>query len=101
MEYFNLQALRRQHPAWRLLAAEYAPLIVSFLHRTFIHPNIRTFAQQDLISRLQDHLFYLREQLGEDFFPKPAARYLDDWSSDEHGWLRKYWMRWLNDCHQA
>jgi hypothetical protein len=48
-------------------------------------------SQQELASRLQDYLFYLSEQSGENVFPKPAVHYLDDWSSDEHGWLRKYY----------
>lgn len=33
LDHSTLEALRRQHPAWRLLAAENAPLIGSFLHR--------------------------------------------------------------------
>lgn len=35
LDYATLDALRRQHPAWRLLAAEHAPLVASFLHRAF------------------------------------------------------------------
>jgi flagellar motility protein MotE (MotC chaperone) len=91
MDYRTLQTLRRNHPAWRLLTAEHAPLVVSFLYRTFLQPNVRTLAQQELVSRLQDYLFYLSEQSSETLFPKPAVHYLDDWSSDEHGWLRKYY----------
>jgi len=99
MDYRLLQTLRRNHPAWRLLAAEHAPLVISFLYRTFIQPNIRTLAQQELISRLQDYLFYLSEQAGEALFPKPAIRHLDDWSSDEHGWLRKYYPAHSDEPH--
>ncbi|HEY3455799.1 MAG TPA: DUF3375 domain-containing protein [Bryobacteraceae bacterium] len=99
MDYRLLQTLRRNHPAWRLLAAEHAPLVISFLYRTFIQPNIRTIAQQELISRLQDYLFYLSEQADEALFPKPAIRYLDDWSSDEHGWLRKYYPAHSDEPH--
>jgi hypothetical protein len=59
-------------------AAAHAPLIVSFLHKSFIQPNIWTLPQQELVSRLEDHFFHLREQLGADAFPKAAADYLDD-----------------------
>ncbi len=99
MEYLTLQALRRKHPTWRLLAAEHAPLIISFLHRTFIQPNVRTLARPELVSRLEDYLFYLGEQLGENLFPKAAVQYLEDWSSDEHGWLRKYYPADSDEPH--
>lgn len=99
MDYRTLQSLRRNHPAWRLLAAEHAPFAVSFLYRTFIQPNVRTLAQQDLVSRLQDYLFYLNDESGENSYPKPAGHYLDDWSSDEHGWLRKYYPADSDEPH--
>jgi hypothetical protein len=34
LDYSTLDALRREHPAWRLLVADHAPLIASFLRRT-------------------------------------------------------------------
>ena len=39
LDYPNLESLRRQPPAWRLLTAEHAPLVASFLHRVFITPH--------------------------------------------------------------
>src|SRR5436309_2415068 len=78
MDYTSLETLRRVHPGWRLLAADHAPLIVSFLHAHFIRPNVRTASQQDLVSKLDDHLFHLREQLGDAAFPRSAQAYLDD-----------------------
>jgi hypothetical protein len=92
MDYRTLETLRRTHPAWRLLAADHAPLVASFLHHSFILPNIRTRSRQDLASRLEDHLFHLREQLGEDAFPRAATYYLDDWASDDRSLLRKYYV---------
>ncbi|HET7266813.1 MAG TPA: DUF3375 family protein, partial [Oleiagrimonas sp.] len=91
MDYDWLIALRRQHPGWRLLAADHGPLVAAFLHRSFIAPNQRTLAEAELGSRLEDFLFALRQQLGEDAFPKPARAYLNDWAGDERGWLRKYY----------
>ena len=56
LDYTTLDTLRRQHPAWRLLVAEHAPLVASFLHRAFIVPNVRVMAQADLVEALEDSL---------------------------------------------
>ena len=99
MDYQQLSAQRRNHPAWRLLAADHAPMIASFLHRHFIAPNIRTIARQQLASHLDDHLYHLHELAGEVLFPKSATAYLDDWASDERGWLRKYYPSGQDEPH--
>ncbi len=99
MDYRTLQTLRHRHPAWRLLVADHAPLIASFLHDTFITPNVRTLSQPELVTRLEDYLFSLRADLGEDTFPREAVHYLDTWASDEHAWLRKYYPHGSDDVH--
>lgn len=99
MEYQKLLAQRRNHPAWRLLAADHAPMIASFLHRSFIASNLRTIAREQLASELDDHLFHLHELSGEVLFPKPATAYLDDWAADERGWLRKYYPAGQDEPH--
>jgi hypothetical protein len=99
MDYQQLLTQRRTHPAWRLLAADHAPMIASFLHRSFIASNIRTIARQQLASQLDDHLFHLHDSAGEIVFPKPATAYLDDWASDERGWLRKYYPSGQDEPH--
>ena len=99
LDYTTLDTLRRQHPAWRLLAAEHAPLIGSFLHRAFIVPNVRVMAQSDLAEALEDTLFGLRERLGHQVFPKPAPDYLNDWAANEKGWLRKFYPAGSDEPH--
>jgi flagellar motility protein MotE (MotC chaperone) len=99
MDYQQLLTQRRSHPAWRLLAADHGPMIASFLHRSFIAPNVRTIARQQLISQLDDHLFQLHDVAGENLFPKSASSYLDDWASDDRGWLRKYYPQGQDDPH--
>lgn len=99
LDYATLDALRRQHPAWRLLAAEHAPLIGSFLHRAFIVPNVRVMAQSDLAEALEDTLFGLRERLGVQVFPKSAQDYLNDWAANEKGWLRKFYPAGSDEPH--
>src|SRR3990167_6991735 len=103
LDYTTLDALRRQHPAWRLLAAEHAPLIGSFLHHAFIVPNVRVMAQSDLVEGLEDTLFGLREQSaargGGQLFPKSAQEYLNDWAANEKGWLRKFYPAGSDEPH--
>jgi hypothetical protein len=48
----SLTALRERHAAWGLLRYEHAPLAVSFLHRRFVAPNVRSISQPDLVEAL-------------------------------------------------
>jgi hypothetical protein len=99
LDYSTLEAMRRQHPAWRLLAADSAPLIASFLHRVFVVPNVRTMSQADLAEALEDTLFALREQRGTEVHPKAAADYLNDWAASDKGWLRKFYPPGSDEPH--
>jgi hypothetical protein len=93
IDYATLDLLRQNHPAWRLLRSDHAPLIASFLQRVFIVPNVRVMAQPDLAEALEDELFALRERLGPDTFPKSALDYLNDWAAADKGWLRKFYRQ--------
>ena len=103
LEYRTLEMQRRQHPAWRLLAADSAPLVASFLHRVFVEPNVRVMAQSNLAEALEDTLYSLREQLGESqsskVFPKSAQEYLNDWAANDKGWLRKFYPAGSDEAH--
>lgn len=99
MDYLTLESLRTHHPAWRLLLADHAPLVASFLHRVFMLPNVRGMNQSELVSKLEDELFQLRDALGEAKFPKTALAYLDDWTQDSRGWLRKYYPTGSDEAH--
>ncbi|MFC4252825.1 DUF3375 domain-containing protein [Sinimarinibacterium flocculans] len=92
-DHATLELLRQNHPAWRLLRADHAALIASFLHRVFVVPNLRAVAQADLAEALEDELFALRERLGPEAYPKPALHYLDDWAAPDKGWLRKFYRQ--------
>jgi hypothetical protein len=74
-------------------------MIASFLQRSFIVPNIRTIARQQLASQLDDHLYHLHSSAGDVLFPKAAIAYLDDWAADERGWLRKYYPAGQDEPH--
>jgi hypothetical protein len=92
LDYQTLETLRNYHPAWRLLNSPHAPLIASFLQRVFIIPNVRVVAAVDLAEMLEDELFSLREQLGEQAFPKRGLEYLNDWAGNDKAWLRKFYL---------
>lgn len=99
LDHETLDALRRNHPAWRLLAADSAPLVASFLHQAFVAPNVREFAQADLAEKLEDDLFALRARFGDAAFPRPAAEYLDEWAGSGKGWLRKFYPPGSDEPH--
>jgi hypothetical protein len=46
--------LRANSPAWRLLRAENAPLVLGFLHRVFVQGNARAVSAADLEALLDD-----------------------------------------------
>ena len=91
MDFETLESLRKHNPAWRLLLADHAPLVISVLHQSFIEPNLRSQSQQALVARLEDQLYRLRAIRGSAAFPRSAQEYINDWASDERGWLRKYY----------
>ena len=95
----TLEALRRQHPAWRLLASESVALVASFLHRVFVLPNRRAIAQADLAEALEDTLFALRDQRGGGVYPKAALEYLNDWAANDKAWLRKFYAPGSDEPH--
>jgi len=99
LDALTLDVLRRQHPAWRLLLADSAPLVASFFHRVFIVPNVRVMSQADLAEALEDTLFALREQLGSAAYPKAATEYLNDWAANDRGWLRKFYPPGSDEPH--
>jgi hypothetical protein len=99
MRHDEIASLRSGSPAWRLLRADNAPLILSFLGRVFVDENVRDIAASELVSRLDDELFALGNQAGEHPYPKSARAYLDDWSAPEVGWLRKYYPQGSDEPH--
>jgi hypothetical protein len=94
--------LRDNSPAWRLLRADNAPLVLSFLYRVFVADNVRSISAAELASRLDDELYVLNQQDGARGglrFPKPAKAYLDDWAAPAAGWLRKYYPDGTDEPH--
>jgi Protein of unknown function (DUF3375) len=100
MSFDDVAWLRDNSPAWRLLRADHAPLVLSFLHQVFVAENIRSIPAAHLASRLDDELYALNERGGDARkFPKPAKAYLDDWAAPEAGWVRKYYPEGTDEPH--
>lgn len=99
VDYDELVSLQANNPAWRLLRADNAPLVLSVLGRIFVAENVRSISSKNLIARLDDELYALNARLGLGTFPRAAKAYLDDWASTEVGWLRKYYPAGSDEPH--
>jgi len=99
VDYDEIESLRGRSAAWKLLRADNAPLVLSFLGRVFVAENVRSISGSELVSRLDDELFALNERLGPGSYPKAAKAYLDDWAAPETGWLRKYYPAGSDEPH--
>jgi len=99
MSFEYLDSLRKRNPAWRLLASPQAPFVTSFLYKEFIAENRREIAEQELISRLENYIYFLQQVRNEVLFPRSGREYLDEWTNDEHGWLRKFYPAGKDEPH--
>src|ERR1700722_4230387 len=59
MDHSDVERLRDRHPAWRLLRAANAPLILAFLGRYFVVSNHGATSISDLAVALDDELYAL------------------------------------------
>ncbi len=73
------------------MAADNAPLIISFLDRVFREENARQVDEDEMVMRLEDYLFSLRDGRADDPFPRNASDYLEEWSAPGREWLRKFY----------
>jgi Protein of unknown function (DUF3375) len=96
-----LEDLRARHVAWRLLYYERAPLAIAFLHAAFVSGNVRARPEDEAAELLEDQLFALRQARGDSAAPRSAREYLVDWSSDERGFLRRFYPATSDDAHLA
>lgn len=97
--------LRRRHPAWGLLRANTAPLVLTFLGAVFVEENTRSVPRSELVGRLEEFLQAVRADLPEDDGPRyarTAKEYVDDWADPSTGWLRAYYPPAADEpCYDA
>ena len=91
LDYFELRHIRMNHPSWRLMAAENGPFIAAFLDMAFRTENLREIEESELTMKLEDYLYQLENSETDQQFTRSAAGYLDEWSRNDRGWLRKYY----------
>nr|WP_241744232.1 DUF3375 domain-containing protein [Cellulosimicrobium arenosum] len=91
----DVETLRRSSAAWRLLRADTAPLVLSFLGTLFVEENVRAIPETELVARLDDHLFAIHRSAGtlgaEARYPRTPQAYVDHWAHPEQGWLRAWY----------
>lgn len=98
MDHSTLENLKQRHTALKLLNADHMPLMISFFHRAFIVPNQRAIAMGELSTLLDDYLFYLKEDVGENRYPRSARDYLEEWAAGDNAFLRKYYSDASDDA---
>ncbi|MEP7739290.1 DUF3375 domain-containing protein [Nocardioides sp. 31GB23] len=100
MDIEEIQLLADTHPAWRLLRARNAPLVLGFLGRVFVEENSGALAQSELTGSLEDFLHVANAGRGaEQQHTGDARAYLDDWSAPEAGWLRRFYPAGVDEVH--
>lgn len=103
MDYEAIDALRTRHPAWRLLRANNASLILSFLGDFFVQNNRGASSASVVAAALDDQLYALNREAGGDEdgtrFPKDPRAYLEDWSATEAGFLRRFYPAGDDEVH--
>lgn len=94
----DIESLRERHPAWKLLRASSASLVLSFLGRHFVEQNEGATPASRLIDALDDHLYAARQRDPE-AYPRAPQAYLDDWADPARGWLRKFYPVDSDEVH--
>lgn len=100
MEHDEIEVLREGHPAWRLLRAGNAALVLSFLGRFFAEDNHGAVSSTELSAALDDELHALNlPDPDEPRYPRAASDYLQDWAATESGWLRRFYPSGSDEVH--
>jgi flagellar motility protein MotE (MotC chaperone) len=98
MDLEELDRLWERHPAWRLLRARNASLVLSFLGNHFIEENRGAVPAGHLAAALDDFLYAIHRVEPERYAQDPSV-YIDDWSSPESGWLRRFYPAGSEEVH--
>lgn len=98
MDLDDIDRLRERHPAWRLMRAHNAPLVLSFLGPYFVDENRAAVPASTIESSLDDYLYDLH-RTDPDRYTNDASTYLDDWSAADAGWLRRHYPAGSDQVH--
>lgn len=99
MDYTQLNQLRDEHPAWRLLAAEQCSFVAAFLYEEFVARDTRSIVEEQLLEDLENYIIDLHANgQGEDIV-RPAREYLAVWCDGQHSWLRRFYQKKDDPCY--
>lgn len=98
MDLDEIDRLWERHPAWRLLRARNAPLILAILGRVFVDENRGAVSAGELVSSLDDFLFAVHRIDPNRYLADPAVS-LEDWTPSEAGWLRRFYPAVFDEVH--
>lgn len=87
MDYDQLVYDLQHVPSIRLLNADNAALIISFLYQQFKQEQRIAIALAELTERLSNTLEMLNEQMA-DRYPRSAQSYLTEWADEQHRFIR-------------
>jgi hypothetical protein len=103
VDFEATDALRARHPAWRLLRANNASLILSFLGEFFVENNRGACSASEVAAALDDQLYTLNREAAADDgdvrFPKGPQAYLEDWAATEVAFLRRFYPAGEDEVH--
>lgn len=99
MDHETIDALRERNHSWRLLRADTAPLVLSFLGRHFVDENHGRTASAELAALLDEELYALNAGLETPRYPKAPIEYLNDWAQPDRGWLNSTYPEGSDEVH--
>lgn len=110
----EITELRHRHPAWQLLRAGTAPLVLTFIGDVFVDGNSRSVPRSELVVRLDEFLHAVRpgtatgepERAGGEHsdperprYARAAREYVDQWADPAVGWLRAWYPPGADEPH--
>ena len=101
MDFETIEALRERSAAWRLLRAQNASLVLSFLGGHFVEHNHGATSASRLAELLDQHLESLAatDEADGGRFPRTPEAYLEGWSGPDAGWLRRFYPAESDEVH--
>lgn len=99
MQHDEIAYLRANSAAWRLLRADHAALVLSFLGEVYVDSGSGPLSETALVALLDDALHALRGGGEEPPYPRSPRDYLDTWAAPEAGWLRKFYPPASDEPH--
>lgn len=91
MTYDYLKNLKANHSALQLLNADNFPMIAGFFYHAFKSTPTQTLLESEILTKLDDYLYAINQGYEVSKYPKKAKEYLDDFTHQRHGYLRKYY----------